>query len=346
MTATQLKATLTPDLARRWDEFVGRHPRASLYQHTRWVKFASEVFAFEAAWITAESAGGNLTGVLPLIRQQSRLFGDRWVSLPFFNYGGPLAADEETGLALISRAAELARATGVEELEIRDVVPRPGLASRLDKATLRLELPETTEALAAQLGAKLRSQVRRADREQPQVLHGGSEHLAEFFGVFAQTMRDLGTPVLPRRFFSALLERLGSDCHVVILRLGGRTAAAALLTSHGGTMEIPWAGSLRRFRSAAANMRLYWECLAHAIATGHRRFDFGRSTIDSGTYRFKQQWGAQPVQLHWYYPLETEMPSTQGRDGMLMRAAGSVWRRLPVAVANRLGAAFSSGLPW
>jgi FemAB-related protein (PEP-CTERM system-associated) len=346
MTDIHVHATLTTDLARRWDDFADRHPGASLYHRTRWVMFASEVFGFESAWITGESTTGELFGLLPMIRQRSRLFGERWVSLPYFNYGGPLALDDATAGALIRKAGEHARQTGVRRLEIRDVVPRAGVATRTDKAALVLDLPDSQDALAEQLGSKLRSQTRRADREQPQVVHGGAELLAEFYGVFAETMRDLGTPVLARRFFEEMFRRVGGDCRIVIVRLAGQAAAAAVLTMHRGTVEIPWAGNRRQFRATSVNMRLYWECLQHAIEGGYRRFDFGRSTIDSGTYRFKRQWGAKPVQLHWLYPLEPASSVTAGREGALFGAARAIWRRLPVPIATALAVRFSSGLPW
>lgn len=337
---------LSADLARRWDAFVAAHPRASLYHHSRWIAFASEVFGFDAIWLTRETAVGEITGVLPMIRQRSRLFGDRWVSLPYFNYGGPLAADAEAGAALISAATDHARRTGVRTLEIRDLEARAGFARRTDKATLILELPDSADGLAEQLGAKLRSQIRRADREQPAVVRGGAELLDEFYGVFAETMRDLGTPVQSRRFFESMLDRVGSDCQIVTVRLAGRTAAAALLTRHRQTVEIPWAGSLREFRPAAANMRLYWECLKFAVESGSRYFDFGRSTVDSGTWRFKLQWGARPVPLYWYYPLVPEDVVLAPREGRLLEMARAAWRRLPVSLASFMAARFSAGLPW
>jgi len=346
MELSTIRGSLAPEAAHRWDDFVAGHPRATLYHTSRWVSFAADVFGFEPAWLTAESTGPLLTGVLPLIRQTSRLFGDRWVSLPYFNYGGPLGADAPTERRLMDAAVSLARRTETKMLEIRDVEARLDYALRTDKATLVLDLPEAIDELSERLGAKLRSQIRRANREQPEVAEGGVELVGEFYGVFAETMRDLGTPAYPRRFFELMFDRVGVDCRIVIVRLGGQTAAAALLTHHRATVEIPWAGSLRRFRTAAVNMRLYWECLRHTVESRYSRFDFGRSTVGSGTYRFKQQWGAHPVPLYWYYPLEPAGLMTPAHQGRLTTAARAVWCRLPVPFATRLAASFSGGLPW
>lgn len=295
--------------------------------------------------LTIADPSGRLAGVLPLVEQRSVIAGRRLVSLPYVNYGGPLGDCDETEQALIREAMQLAGERGISELELRDAIARPAFTTRTDKVTVELALPENGEMLGQALGSKLRSQIRRADREAPEVASGGADLLDEFYPVFAATMRDLGTPVYPRKFFRLLLERCAADCSVLVVRLHGRAAAAALLTHFRDRTEIPWAASLRELRNTSVNMRLYWECLLHAIGRGSRVFDFGRSTVDSGTYEFKLQWGGRPRQLHWVYPLASGEPAPAG-SGWMMQRARSLWSRLPLPVANALGPLLSPGLPW
>jgi serine/alanine adding enzyme len=328
-----------------WDAFVAVHPRASLYHTWRWSGFAADAFGFDVHRLVERDAEGRLAGVLPLVMQRSPVFGRRLVSLPYFNYGGPLGTSDEVERSLLRRAADLARRERAGVLEIRDTVPRQGFAVREDKVTVELELPETSALLSKALGSKLRSQVKRADREDPGVTRGGSELLADFYPVFATTMRDLGTPVYPRRFFERLLGSLAGDCTVVVVRLRGRAAAAALLTHFRDRTEIPWAASLHELRATSVNMRLYWECLQYAIERGSRVFDFGRSTVEAGTHRFKLQWGGRSRPLHWVYPLESPSAVTRPEGGLRDKAQRT-WSRLPLGIANRLGPLISPGLPW
>lgn len=295
--------------------------------------------------LTCTDASGALAGVLPLVEQRGFIGGRRLVSLPYVNYGGPLGDSPESEQALIRQSVELAGRCGIAELELRDTAARPLFPSRTDKATVELALPESGAALGKALGSKLRSQIRRADREAPEVVSGGVDLLDEFYAIFAATMRDLGTPVYPRGFFRVMLERCASDCDLLVVRLRGKAAAAALLTHFRGRTEIPWAASLRELRSTSVNMRLYWECLVHAIGRGSKVFDFGRSTVDSGTYQFKLQWGGEPRRLHWIYPLASAEPAPAG-SGRMMQRARSLWSRLPLPVANALGPLISPGLPW
>jgi serine/alanine adding enzyme len=240
---------------------------------------------------------------------------------------------------------------GCRYLEFRDAQPQPGeWRVRTDKVTLVLELPPDFAALSKQLGAKLRSQVKRAEREEPSVRSGGIELLDDFYGVFCRTMRDLGTPVYPRRFFAAILARFRAECLLVVVYRRGAPAAAGFLVLANGRAEIPWAACRDDAKPHGFNMRLYWEVLQSVVARGCRQFDFGRSTADSGTYKFKLQWGAKPVQLYWHRwekgVAAAAAPEESGGHGRLMQHATEVWKRLPLGVANTLGPIVSPSLPW
>lgn len=328
-----------------WDALVLAHPRATLYHTWRWSEFAGAVFGFVLHRLAMAGEAAAASGILALVEQRSLVFGPRLVSLPYFNYGGALGESPEIENSLIRQACELARRRRIGMLELRESAPRPGATTRSDKVTVELPLPASADELSRSLDSKLRSQLRRVDRESPETVAGGAELVDEFYGVFAANMRDLGTPVYPRRFFTNLMQRLASDCSIVAVRLRGRPAAAALLTHFRDRTEIPWAASLRELRATSVNMRLYWECLVHGIGRGSRVFDFGRSTVDSGTYRFKLQWGGQPRPLYWGYPLAADQAPQSGQ-GWLLNRARSLWTRLPLPIANRLGPLISPGLPW
>lgn len=212
---------IPPD-PQEWDAFVAGHVNASLYHLWRWSEIAGRCFGFPLHRIFERNADGRLTGVLPLVEQRSAIFGRRLVSLPFFNYGGPLGTTEATEHSLLQKAVQCGHATGVRMLELRDIAQRPGFTVRSDKVTLELALPQSAEALGEQLGSKLRSQIRRADHDSPDVAFGGADLVGEFYPVFAATMRDLDTHVYPLRFFTELLSQLAADCTVVVVRLRGK----------------------------------------------------------------------------------------------------------------------------
>lgn len=331
-----------------WDEFVLEHPQASACHRAAAVAIGQRAFGLETFYLSAADDAGRLTGVLPLVEQSSVIFGRFLSSIPFFTYGGVLARDPQVAAALAARAGELARERRAKHVELRHDAPLAGLgfAERLDKLSMVLPLPADEAALSRQLGSKLRSQIKRAERENPEILWGGAELLGDFYQVFARSMHELGTPVYPRRFFDVTLEALRDVLEVLVVRVRGRAEAAAMMIRHGDRIEVPWAACSPEGKRGALNMRMYWEMLRRCVAQGARAFDFGRSTLDSGTYRFKAQWGAKPLQLHWYYwlPEGAELPRLNHSNPKYELAA-RVWRRMPLWSANLIGPWVARNLP-
>jgi serine/alanine adding enzyme len=338
----------TSTAPRDWDGYVERHPQATAYHRSAAVAIGATAFDLHASYLTARDAAGGIVGVLPLVEQSSVLFGRYIISVPFFTYGGTLADDDSVACALAYQASDLARERRAAHLELRHTAPLNGLSfqERLDKVSMILPLPDSEESLAKQLGSKLRSQIKRADRESPTVHWGGRELLPEFYEVFAMSMRDLGTPVYSRRFFDVVCTALEGLLSVLVIRVSRKVQAAAIVVRHGRCVEVPWAAASAAAKTSAINMRMYWEMLKFALQTGASAFDFGRSTVGSGTYRFKAQWGAQPAQLHWHYWLPEGAPIPKlNQSNPKYALASTLWRRLPLWCANRLGPYLVRNLP-
>lgn len=331
-----------------WDAYVQARPDSAPYHLADVVRVGTRAFGLKSYFIVARGEGGRINGVLPLVEQSSVLFGKFLASVPFFNYGGALADDEVTLSALTSAAERLARERCVQHVELRSERPLAALhyQTRLDKITMILDLPDTVESLSRKLGSKLRSQIKRAERENPQVQIGGRELLTRFYSVFRVAMHELGTPVYPLKFFQATFDSMPTRCRVVLVSAGGAVQAASFLVRYKDRMEVPWAAATPEAKPMALNMRLYWEMLKYSVETGCRQFDFGRSTRDSGTHRFKAQWGAQPVQLHWYYWLASggELPQLNQNNPRYAMAA-SVWKKLPRWFVNAAGPHIVKNLP-
>jgi serine/alanine adding enzyme len=346
MSSSVTVAEAGPESAAEWDRFVANSAGASIYHRYFWRDLMEAEFGCRTWYLAARDADGVLRGVLPLVGLKSLLFGHYLVSVPWFNYGGVLADDAAADEALMAAAGELAGRLGASHVEFRETRPREGRPARTDKVAMVLELAPTADAQWSALGSKLRAQVRRPEKEGAVTTFGGAELVPDFYRVFARNMRDLGTPVYARSLFERVLAAPGAGAEIGLVSLGGRPVAAGLVLHHGEVTEIPWASSLREWNKVGVNMLLYWEILKRAIARGSRRFDFGRSTAGGGTYRFKAQWGARPVQLHWHYWLAPgrEMPRLNP-DNPKYELAIRMWRQMPVWAANIIGPRIVRALP-
>lgn len=333
-----------------WDDYVLAHAGANAFQLAAAVLIGNRAFGLPVHYVTARDGGGRLRGVLPLVEQTMIPWTRCLVSLPFCTYGGPLADDDEALTSLVKRAEILGEQRGAARIILRHVgeMQLPGYPASLDKVSMVLALPGTQDELAKRLGSKMRSQIRRAEREKPQVRFGHAELLDDFYRVFCSVMRDLGTPVYPKRFFEAVFDALGARAAAVVIYLEGVPVSGAAMIHWRDRVKVPWAGTLHSVNPMSINMRLYWELLQLAIERKCSAFDFGRCTRDGGTYRFKAQWGAEPVQLYWR---ANDLTATDKVIGVLdqrskLDAAVKLWRRMPLFVANRLGPVISPRLPW
>jgi FemAB-related protein (PEP-CTERM system-associated) len=329
------------------EEYVSRGKHVPLGRSPRWLGVLARglghtPYALEAA------EGGRTRGLLPLAHVRSVLFGRFLVSLPYLNSNGVVADDDEAARGLVDEAVRLADALGVRHLELRHERPleHPALTGRnLRKVHMRLPLPDFPGPLWEGLPGKVRNQVRKGEKGGFAVAWGGPELLPEFYAVFSRNMRDLGTPVYGRGFFRAVLEEFPGDAELCVVRAGRLPVAAALLLHGRGVTEVPSASSLRDFNSACPNMLMYWKLLERAVSRGQAVFDFGRSTREGSTFRFKKQWGALPEEAAWQSYERAGRPGDVRPDNPRFRRWIGVWRRLPVGLTRLLGPVIVRGIP-
>jgi FemAB-related protein (PEP-CTERM system-associated) len=331
-----------------WDAFVGRQPHANPYLLYGWCDVIQSTYGHETHYLMLTGRDRSVLGVLPLVHLRHFVFGNRLVSLPFADAGGVLAVDREAEEALLSAARDLCLRAGVGQIELRQEVAlvswgeasptgsRASVARR--KVRMLMTLPESSEGLRTGFKAKLRSQINRPLKEGCSSKVGGLELLEDFYKVFLINMRDLGSPVHSKELMRHVLEAFPERSRIFAVYHAGEPIAASLVIGYNGVLRNPWASSDRRYASMSPNMLLYSRMLEYACESGYRTFDFGRSTPGEGTYRFKQQWGAQPAPLHWY-TISADGSTTAAQDSPSERfnLATQVWKKLPVRLTKVLG---------
>jgi serine/alanine adding enzyme len=321
-----------------WDAFVQHFSRATFCHAYQWWSIIQDTYGHRPIYLIAR-CGRRLQGVLPLFLVKSRVFGRSLSSMPFLDYGGPCADSPEVAAKLLNHAVGLLKDLGANYIEMRGCDPSGANSiARLDKVTMILDLSSGVDRLWNFLQAKVRNQVRKAEKSGLRVAFGGAELLEEFYPVFAVNMRDLGSPVHHFSFFSNMLAQFGQQAELAIIRDGNRPVGGLVSLFFRDAVVIPWASSLREDFSKCPNNLLYWEAIKHAVERGCKRFDFGRSSINSGTYHFKKQWGARPVQIYWQTLTRTGEPRRASSNAdSRYQLATTVWKRLPVALTTFIG---------
>lgn len=290
-----------------------------------------------------DAEAAPLAGILPLFHLHSPLFGHHVVSVPLLNSGGPIGTPAARQ-ALAAWALDHARREGAKSVILRSRTAVPGdLPRDASKVTVLLGLPESADTMwQKSFDAKFRNKIKRPQREGMET-HFGVEHLDAFYEVFAANMRDLGTPVLPRRLFERIVAALSSHVLLGVTYWKGRPVAGGFGITWRREFEMTWSSSLREVRAAKPNMLLYWDYMRTLIAQGVKVFNFGRSTPGTGPHEFKLSWGAVDEPLPW-----VQWPGRQGGagEGGVAGAASAVWRRLPVGLTRAVGPTVARQLPW
>lgn len=333
--------------ARLWDQYVLEHPLGTGYHLVAWGKLIQSVFGHQTLYLMALGADRRVCGVLPLVLLSSRLFGTFLVSVPYVNYGGVLADDLDTRDSILQAATRHASALGAEHIELRHRGSPPLEWPKKDhKVSMVLDLPSQYENLLKSFPPKLRSQIRRGEKEGMEVREGGAELIEQFYAVFSRNMRDLGTPVYDKAFFYKILGTFPKDARIFTVVYRGDPVAAGFVYGFRQVLEVPWASADRRYARFAPNMLLYGAMLKYACEQGYRCFDFGRSSKHSGTYRFKEQWGARPVQLEWHYWLRDggALPQLNPQNAKY-KLAIELWKKCPLSVTTWIGPRLSKYLP-
>lgn len=321
-----------------WSEYVAQSDSATVAHQIEWREIMQIGLGHQPRYLLGLE-GQKLTGLLPLFLVRTWWGKKYLVSLPWIDYGGIIADSQAIAVELLRAATDLAEQEKAEFVELRSVASdNLGLDERTDKVTFRLPLETDHDNLWKGFEAKLRNQIRKADKSGLITEFTSREGLDDFYRVFSRNMRDLGTPVWGRRFFEEILARLSDRAFLILVRKESRVIAGGLVLKFKRSLYVPSASAYRNSLKFCPNHALYWQVIKKGCEDGMTAFDFGRSSRDSNTYRFKKQWVPRPTQLTWQYYLHRchEMPKINA-DNPKYRLIINLWRRLPLPVANWLG---------
>ncbi|KPF44269.1 peptidoglycan bridge formation protein FemAB [beta proteobacterium AAP121] len=320
-----------------WDAFVMACPQATFFHRSAWQQVMREVFRHDTHYLFAHE-GGRVTGVLPLARMKSLLFGNSLTSLPFAVYGGVAAEDEATATALEAEAQRLAQQLGVDHLELRQLQRQhEGWPRQELYVTFRKEILAEEEANMLAIPRKQRAMVRKGIKNglKSEIDPG----VDRFFQLYADNVHRHGTPAQSRRYFEALRRHFGEDCEVLTVTGPDGQLLSSVLSFYFRDEVLPYyAGDEWAARDLAANDFKYWELMRRSCARGLKTFDYGRSKVGTGPYSFKKNWGFEPTPLHYEYRLYKRDAVPQNNPAnKKYKLMIETWRRMPLGLANWLG---------
>jgi len=351
-----LECFIRQDFDPSWDEFVYNDPEGTFFHLWGWRDVLAGSFGYEPYYLCAEE-GGKTYGVLPLFLVRSMLFGKSVVTIPLGVYGGPLATTDRAEAVLLQMANEITQKHRARYLEIRGNpyrIRESWASGNHDShrykekdlyVTFISDIDPNPEVNMARIPRKQRRMIRQGQKNGLKATIDNSR-LREWYDVYAESVRNLGTPVYSFAYFQSLVEKFGQQCKVLVVEFKSKVVAAVLTFFYKDQILPYYGGALRNCFHLAPNDFMYWELMSYGAIHGYRVFDFGRSKKGTGSYDFKKHWGFEPRPLpYWYQAMNGySVPDTSSLNPKLQWAI-RIWRNLPLAVTKGLGPHISRHIP-
>src|SRR5262249_30083332 len=330
----------------QWDSFVMQHQQGTLFHLTVWQRIIARAFAYKPLYLAAVDEG-EIRGVLPLFLGANPLTGRTLISTPFAVYGGVCAGGQAAHDALIEAASALAQKQKVEYLELRLREPDPSTGFAIKELYVNFEtaIDPDPERLMKALPRDTRYMIRKGQKAGLRATRGHN-HLDTFYEIYAQSVRNLGTPVFAKKFFRIVLEELGEAAEIRVI-WKDETGVASVLSFRFRDWILPYyGGSTLVGRQCAANNFMYWELLESARQRGIRNFDFGRSKLGTGSYSFKADWNMRerPLPYQFYLVKRREMPNFSPANPRFKRVT-ELWKKMPFPLTKVFGPALVKLFP-
>lgn len=320
----------------RWDTFVRQEPSGTFYHLSGWRRVIGDSLGHPVYYLFVER-DGQIEGVLPLARVKSRLFGDALISLPFLVYGGPVTKTAEARQALIQYATELATSLDVDYLEMRNRTKLPGDWVTSDNyVTFRKPIDSDPEKNLLAIPRKQRAMIRKGIKAG---LEAETDQITDrLYSAMLVCKRNLGTPFFGSKWLRAIKEVFGDDAEITTIVHEGRTVCSVMSFLFRDEVLPYYGGGGDLARNLKGNDFMYWAVMERACTGGRKLFDYGRSSVNSGAYRFKKHWGFEPEPLHYQYRLiNAESLPNLNPANPRYRLLIDAWKKLPLWVAGIVG---------
>ena len=334
------------DEKEKWNARLAQFPQAGAGHLHQWGEIINAAYGWESIFLAA-SDSEQIRGLLPLVFIKSRIFKKALVSMPYLNDGGILADNSDTAAFLWSQALEIAKAHGMDYIELRqsDALSLP-VTPRTDKISMILDLSQGREDVwMNKIHRNVRNKIRKSEKNGV-ILSQGHDHLDDFYAMHVMNMHELGSPAHCKALFEEMISFFGDKVRIYAAYKETELIGAKLVLVSNDTLYFLWVSSPRRYMKYAAVSLMDWVAIEDGISLGATECDFGRSTAGSTHYQFKKKWGAQLRQLYWYVSPEPEFTEAgEVPTGGGLQALSKVWKKMPRALVQQVGPRLRGSLP-
>jgi len=349
--------------ANNWNQLIERTPFSSIYHLWEWGTILSSAYHYQRFYLSVKRQG-EVIGGLPLLHVKSRLFGNRLISLPFCEYGGPLV-DPNLGYqetrqivqSLLEAAHDIAKTLSVDYVEIRKPVSKTleelvnvcGYIHFPRYVTFRVDLKKDTKELWKDLHkTRTRKSVKKAMKSGVVATEVESgEQIKAYYRLYLQTIRRHGSPPHRYEFFEKLNEffSLKGKVRIQLAQYMGKPIGGLITFCHGKTIFDWNSVTDPAYRNLNSHCLLLWSVIEWGVENKYETLDLGRTRRGDSIYDFKSGWGGQETDLSEYvYFLNSRIKQLPDPEQTRYRYISKVWALMPSILVNKIGPKVIGGI--
>jgi FemAB-related protein (PEP-CTERM system-associated) len=322
-----------------WNELVNKSDHSRIYHLLQWGTLLEEVHGHRLIYLQDDAS------IFPLAHIKSMIFGDRLISLPFADYGGPCAQDGETADKIISECEEVAQELGVDFIEIRspdecyfEILKRHGFVRRDDYLTFVVDLDKDIDELWKTVPRNKKKKVKSAEKRGVQVIQATDKtDVKIFYKLYLKTMKKLGSPPQHNRFFERMWDLFyPKNMRLFLAMYENNYIAGRIVFLHNGIIQHAYSCSPRRDLEVSPNDILQCHIIKWGREHGFNIINFGRTRENEGVMVFKAQWSNKRIEMPYFYKFYRK--ALGKRQETQYKWIAQLWRRyMPEYIAHRIG---------
>ena len=351
---------LNEDNENLWEKFTRMQENFSPQHSLGWKKSIEKEYKnCVPRYLLNKNENGNIETIFPFFLIESKIFGNKLISLPFIDFGGPIGKIDNKFLKEILNYIKKNEDISKVEIRLNDFMVdykkieknliNNGFKKEFKKNQFILQL-RGEEELWNDFNRITRKGIKKAKKSNLQLKEiNNEEELKSFYKLYFNNMKNFGTPQHSYNFFNNLRgmkkEFKGLNCYKEDKLIG---SLIILCTKHYS--YAAYNVSDRKFLIYQPNDLIHWEMIRWCMKKGIKYFDFGQCDASSkegthayGIYKFKKKWGGKLYnRCYFYYEFDKKdkIESIKKERDLLT----NIWGKLPSSLIKIIGPKIASQL--
>ena len=318
----------------------------NFYHSANWIKVIEESYNLKS-FIIALMDNKKILNIIPFFLIKSNFFGKKFVSMPYGDYGG-FISDVKVDW-FVKKLEDYAREYDVDYVEIREAnleleKKLEFFESKLTYYNFTLNLTRSMNEIWKSFDKKVRNSIRKAEKSHVKIVKGDKKDLEEFYRLYVNTMKKLGSPPHSFDFFDNVFKLCSKNVKLLFAEHDNKKIAASIFFLHKKKIYYWKNVSDEEYLHLRPNDLILYKMIEWGQKKNFESLDLGRTRMHTGGFLFKKRWGGKMKELKYYYRLykDREIPDPEKEKYKFL---GRFWKSLPIFLIKRLGPMIRKNFP-